>query len=283
MSSVPEAHQFFLEVAPYHSFPIGPRGFVWVLRVQFFLGTLDTFCVECGKESVFRASGPPLQLEVPGPRSGRSSGPSIPVGVDELLDNSKRAIWPYELWPPGGPPGPLTLSQMEPLALRDRIFQVTFACMRRPEHTLYFFFRVHGGSLSKVGQSPSLADLHLGDVKKYRKLLGDEKYREFTKAIGLHAHGVGIGAFVYLRRIFEDLISAAHHAAAKEAGWDEGVYGRSRMDEKIRLLEDKLPGFLVENRAIYSILSSGVHELTEQRCLDIFEPLRVGIELILDA
>jgi hypothetical protein len=54
------------------------------------------------------------------------------------------------------------------------------------------------------------------------------------------------------------------------------------MDEKINLLSAHLPVFLTENRAIYSILSLGIHELKEDVCLAHFDTLRVGIEIILD-
>jgi len=54
------------------------------------------------------------------------------------------------------------------------------------------------------------------------------------------------------------------------------------MVEKIELLKEHLPPFLVANKAIYSILSVGIHELDEQECLKHFEALKVGIELILD-
>jgi hypothetical protein len=40
-----------------------------------------------------------------------------------------------------------------------------------------------------------------------------DAYREFGKAVGLGAHGVGIGAVVYLRRIIESLIEEAHQTA----------------------------------------------------------------------
>jgi len=43
-----------------------------------------------------------------------------------------------------------------------------------------------------------------------------------------------------------------------------------------------LPSFLVENRGLYSILSKGIHSLSEEECLRYFDTVRVGIELILD-
>lgn len=54
------------------------------------------------------------------------------------------------------------------------------------------------------------------------------------------------------------------------------------MDEKISLLKNHLPDFLVENKSLYSILSKGIHELSEQGCLGAFPIVKLGIEMILD-
>jgi hypothetical protein len=139
-----------------------------------------------------------------------------------------------------------------------------------------------GDLFQKIGQHPSVADFQIPQVAKYRKLLGDDSYREFTRGIRLAANGVGIGSFVYLRRIFENLIEEAHIIAKQDTNFDEGRYRGSRMDEKIAILRDRLPPFLVKNRNIYSVLSKGIHELTEAECLDYFRAMRVSIELILD-
>ena len=55
-----------------------------------------------------------------------------------------------------------------------------------------------------------------------------------------------------------------------------------RMEERIDALRDHLPDFLVENRKIYSILSKGIHELTEEDCAEAFSSIELGIKLILD-
>lgn len=165
---------------------------------------------------------------------------------------------------------------------RNYVFYLVFNCSRDSSHKALFIFRAHEGVLQKIGQIPSLADLALPDLRKYRPVLGNERHRELARAIGLTTHGVGVGAFVYLRRIFESLIEQAHEKAQSDTGWDEDVYGRSRMDEKIGLLKEHLPGFLVENRGLYGILSVGVHTLSEEECLAAFPALRLAIELILD-
>lgn len=138
-------------------------------------------------------------------------------------------------------------------------------------------------TLSKVGQYPSVADFHIGRVHKYDKVLPKEKMREFTKSIGLSANGVGIGSFVYLRRIFEHLVFEAKNIAkANIPEFNEAEFTSARMNERIQMLSDYLPDFLVEHHNIYSILSKGIHELSEEECKQYFTVLKESIEIILD-
>ena len=64
--------------------------------------------------------------------------------------------------------------------------------------------------------------------------------------------------------------------------WDEELYSRSRVEERILILSPELPGFLVENRKLYGILSKGIHELSEDECLSYFDVVKTGIEIILN-
>jgi hypothetical protein len=158
-----------------------------------------------------------------------------------------------------------------------------FRCTRNELHKMYFVFHQGKDSIiRKIGQYPASAELRLPEIRDYRKVLGSEKYSEFVRAIGLSSYDVGIGAFIYLRRIFEFLIQEAYKEAKSDSTWAEEDYQAARMDEKVRLLAAYLPEFLVEQSYIYSILSKGIHELTEQECLQMFPVLQVGIELILD-
>ncbi|CRM23909.1 short-chain dehydrogenase [Pseudomonas sp. 8 R 14] len=155
-------------------------------------------------------------------------------------------------------------------------------CSRNVDHRLFFLFKVSERTVQKIGQYPSLADLNTYDVRQYSAVLPLEDFKEFTKAIGLAAHGVGVGSFVYLRRIFENLVDAAYQTAKGDEGWDDEAYGKGRMAERILLLAGHLPEFLVENRSMYKILSQGIHELTEKECLAAFPVVKMGIELVLD-
>lgn len=160
---------------------------------------------------------------------------------------------------------------------------ISLVCKRYDQLFLfYIYFEKEKSILTKVGQYPSVADLHINEIKKYNKLLGPDKQREFTRAMGLAANGVGIGSFVYLRRIFEFLISNAKDEGINAGEIKEESFIKLRMDEKINTLKKYLPDFLVENRKMYLILSKGIHELEEDECLQYFDTLRVGIEIILD-
>jgi hypothetical protein len=164
----------------------------------------------------------------------------------------------------------------------DRDFGFHFSCARNNAHRIWFGFTVKADCIIKIMQYPSAADLSEGKVLKYKQVLA-ENANEFSKAIGLHAHGVGIGSFVYLRRIIERLVEEAHTEAQKEPSWNEVEYQtKLRVAEKIKYLGDRLPEFLTSNTMIYSILSKGIHSLTEKECNEAFEAVRLGIEVILD-
>ena len=71
---------------------------------------------------------------------------------------------------------------------------------------------------------------------------------------------------------------------AKNANLDfnEVAFTSARMNERIQMLSDYLPDFLVEHHNIYSILSKGIHELSEEECKKYFMVLKESIEIILD-
>lgn len=162
-----------------------------------------------------------------------------------------------------------------------RKYEVVLSCGRNTDHQYRFIFECsEERNFRKIGQFPSLADLATATNKRFEKVLDPAHLREFNKAIGLASHGVGIGSFVYLRRIFEKIVEETADAA-EEIDKDKDFVGR-RMDQKITLLKDHLPSFLVENAGIYGILSKGIHELEEGECLEHFPSIRAGIQLILE-
>ncbi|OGH71470.1 MAG: hypothetical protein A2921_02460 [Candidatus Magasanikbacteria bacterium RIFCSPLOWO2_01_FULL_43_20b] len=165
----------------------------------------------------------------------------------------------------------------------DGLIEIEYHCARNRSHAYHTYYFKAGNFLAKVGQFPSVADFQIPQAQAYKKILDGEQYKEFTRGIGLAAHGVGIGSFVYLRRIFENLIEEAHaKAQAENKEFSNDQYLKARMDEKIKMVKEYLPEFLVENRSLYAILSTGIHDLTEDECLKYFETVKIGIEQILD-
>lgn len=161
--------------------------------------------------------------------------------------------------------------------------QIVFDCQRYGDH---FYVQIHYDKnldiIEKVGQYPSVADLQIAQIKHYSKVLDEQYMKDFTKAIGLAANGVGTGSFVYLRRIFEHLVFEIARQAIADGEIDEKKFLTARMDENIEMLKNHLPDVLVTNKALYGVLSKGIHELSEDECLDYFSVVREIIELILD-
>ena len=234
---------------------------VWqVLDVLFYAGTYDSFCTKCVRESTF-------QMLV------RDRPPQFVRNLNKELVERQVGITPT---PPTLEAGVRASCTRVNSHKQDFIFGADVEAI--PKEKGFDLKR----TIQKIGQHPSYGDLHILQVKKYTPVLTFIQIGELTRAIGLASHDVGVGAYVYLRRIFEALVEEAHVVALKDNGWNEDQYQRSRMAEKIALLKSHLPSFLVEHAGMYSLLSKGIHELSESECLKHFESLRLGIELILD-
>ncbi len=202
--------------------------------------TFDMHCVECGSHSVFKQ------------------------------------IKQYNVFQNWRSSGDLHI----PIFEKD-IYLIAAKCSRNELHVATIFVKTKKNEkLCKIGQFPALADILTPDLKRYKPAINEERVREWSRAIGLTSHGIGAGAFVYLRRILESLIEDAHQLAVNSDNWNEDEYKRSRFVEKIQLLAGFLPEVLVDNKSAYSVLSKGVHELDEQTCLSYFPVLNAAIELI---
>lgn len=138
------------------------------------------------------------------------------------------------------------------------------------------------GKITKIGQFPQLADLENTHLKKYKEL-NNEIYQELNRATGLNSHGIGVGSFVYLRRIIEKYIVYPElEKLIQDNLITEDQVNLTDFKGKVVLAKEHLPDVLVDNPRIYSILSKGIHSLSEKDCLEIFDPLLTAIELILD-
>ncbi len=163
-----------------------------------------------------------------------------------------------------------------------RRYCLQFRCSQDKSHKLLFDILVLDGKIVKIGQYPSYADISAGEIKKYKPLLKGQLFFDFRRAIGLYANGIGIGSYVYLRRILENLVLSKYTQHKNDISATEEEFGLHHFDEKIKDLEGFLPNSLVQRRSLYGIISMGIHELDEEKCREMFPIIRTGIELILD-
>lgn len=180
-------------------------------------------------------------------------------------DGSKEEKWGWKNW------------QCERAA---RLMVFTFTCAMHDSHKIDYIVLTGEYSMKKIGQFPSVADLSFPELDNYKKVLSDDDRREFRRAIGLFASGIGAGSYVYLRRILERLLMQAKKNAGTAI--NEDTFNKLRVGEKITMLSDYLPKTLTSNPTLYGILSKGVHELSEDECIKYFPVVRECIYMILN-
>ncbi len=173
-------------------------------------------------------------------------------------------------------------SNFEPKDPKCRV--MSFRCGRYGDIlSLVVYVDREAGYMMKIGTYPSLRDFHKNDIKKYDKVLTEQQKIEMVTAITIANNGVGIGSYVYLRRIFEGIVFEEAENAIQDGVVKESDFNKKRMDEKIVSLKDYLPAFLYEHhKELYGILSMGVHQLDEEDCLGFFPVLYDCIILILE-
>lgn len=159
---------------------------------------------------------------------------------------------------------------------------ISMRCARNDKHRIEFLLSFDNHVIRKIGQYPSAFDVGHPSLREYKDVLSPSLMKDFKYALGGISAGIGAGSLIYLRRIFESLVSEARDEVAQEPGWNQEAYSKARMAEKIAMLKDRLPPYLVDNRTIYGLMSAGVHNLSEEQCLMMFPVIQAGIELILD-
>lgn len=240
-----------LEHSLYAAIQLNPeRDQQYLNSLKFGPQLFDAHCVYCGQSATFRTS---------------SDRKPADVAHVERLRGVAGGDAPKRLTFEGGQ------------------FALHLWCSRHPKHHLYSFYFDYNAAqsvLMKVGQTPSLEDVAGADIERYRKILGAE-FAELRRATGLFAHGIGIGSFVYLRRIFENLVEAAR-STADPTGEREAEFRKMRMTDRVSELAEFLPPAVVQYKDTYGILSLGLHELTEAECRRYFPVVRAAVIMMLE-
>lgn len=158
-------------------------------------------------------------------------------------------------------------------------YQLT--CTNNPDHKYIFIISIEQCknvfTIRKIGQDPSMLDVHGYDFDKYKKQLEKiNAYEDYKKAdLSFSAHFYA-GAYVYIRRIFEKMIN-------KYIKDNNVELENNSIDSKIKSVKDcfdpRIRGLL---KNLYNILSKGIHEFDDEQCKNYFESLKAIIDIQLE-
>lgn len=241
---LPESRQQLLVDDPlYTRYELGELEWGGLIRRALDNGALDVWCAECERLSVYRVE----------------SG----YGRDELAQKLAVKTW----------------FTVEARCTRDHR---TMGTSGRCDGRLVVLFARDGKFACKAGIHPPKTTLDLASLDPTLTGELDAPLREdLGRAFSLRAHGVGAGAFVYLRRVLAALLEQAHRRAAAAAGWNESKYQKAGGAERIRLLAAELPARVVDTAPLFAILDRGVEELDEATSHAHFDLLFQAITILL--
>lgn len=174
----------------------------------------------------------------------------------------------------GGGAGLGTIPRYAQIPLPN-IRAINAVCLRRQHFHTYVLY-VKDCMVQKIGQKPSMADIALGELKSIKGIERLDR-RELGRALGLFSHDAPLGAFVYLRRVFERMIDRAHERHLQKHGSHLESWNDLRMAQRISALADELPDVVQSNFAVWGLLSKGVHELSDEDAEILFPLLKAVI------
>jgi len=176
----------------------------------------------------------------------------------------------------------ITNDNFNKLFPHSNLFYKTYRCSANHEHQIQFGFLVYKNEIIKIAEYPSKYDTVVDSFNNYKKILSQEKLTELAKASQLEAFGYSIAAFLYYRRIFENIIFETFKIAEIGNKISEEEFRSKRMDEKKEYIKGFLPDYLIDNSTIYGVLSKGVHELEEKECQEFLPIVKAVIFYSLD-
>ena len=233
---------------------------------------ISEYCMECGEKRVYSMS--PIEFLFNAGEHGRHL-----CNLADKLEGLQKLPKICSTSEPSDEDWYWTNCQIED-ATRVMIFP--FTCAMNENHHLDYVVITIGKTMIKIGQYPSVADLYFPNLKQYNKDIDKQSLKELKRAIGLHAQGIGVGSYVYLRRIFERIVEKAKQQAEADQKIDLSEYNKMKVPERIKLLKDYLPEMISSNPVIYGIVSKGIHELSEEECIKYFPVMKDCIIIILD-
>ncbi len=174
-----------------------------------------------------------------------------------------------------------------------KFFYVTYRCSncQRVEKTFSLAAKVDedaspSGECYKFGELPTYGP---PVSPKLIKLIGPDR-DEFLKGRRCENQGLGVGAFVYYRRVVEnqknrilnEIIKVSEKIGAPEEKLEilRNAIEETQFSKALDMSKDAMPESLLINghspiKLLHSALSEGVHALTDEQCLEIAGSVRI--------
>lgn len=167
-------------------------------------------------------------------------------------------------------------------------FFVAFGTDKKPKEDANTF----SGWIRKIGQAPPW---EIEMQKPLEKALGDNADL-YKKGLVCESQGYGIGAYAYFRRITEKVIDELLNSIITLIDEDEKpqyeealakVKATRITEDKIKLVQDLLPQSLQPDgynplKALYSALSDGLHNKSDDDCMELADTIKAVLIYLLE-
>ena len=158
-------------------------------------------------------------------------------------------------------------------------FDYTFVCANDDKHVYKMLISIEINIdtliLRKIGQNPSMIKVKGYDFDKYKHQLEKfDAYDEYCKATLCYNERFSVGAFAYLRRVFEKMLNFFCNGI---------ILQDDHVKTKINAVGNSFdPRIRASLSNMYGILSASIHCIKEEESQEYYEDLKAVIDMQLE-
>lgn len=157
---------------------------------------------------------------------------------------------------------------------------------------LTMIFLYEKNSITKIYQSFISDIIRDEDIQRFKKmkLLSENDLKELDKSNQCKKLGMNVASFVYMRRIFENMLQRIYEEHKTEISLKDPSkeFTDLYVKDKVKLLKPYLPILLNESSTsdkylkLYKLLSEGIHKLNEDVCEGLYNIIKELLVMILE-
>lgn len=163
---------------------------------------------------------------------------------------------------------------------KGNLFIKEYKCCLDDKHRKFevFYWDKQTNKIIKIGEYPSAYDNGNKEyLEKLKKVCSNKEAKDMAqyvnKALIMESNGFGIAALLYMRRAFERLIIISEDKNKSQNSCE-------KMADRIKN-NPLLPEQIKADRRVYNIISEGIHNETEEECMELFNVIKVGFTILL--